>query len=183
MTNLRLYYAIRPTESSRTLRLRAASDYANEPVENFTEDKGLYGKPFFPSHPDVHFSVSHTGGLWVCAFADREVGCDVQEHRPHDEPKRLAQIAKRWFSAEEERYLAARGYEPAEFYRIWARKEAYVKLTGAGIAEGRFREFDMTRETNGRVIRDVALPYGPKHAAAVACGTEFIVECKALSAR
>ncbi len=178
MTKLFLYYKTNPAEPSHTLRLRAAADYTEEPAENFTESEGMYGKPYFPSHPDVHFSVSHTGGLWVCAFADSEVGCDVQEHRKNDDPVRLRRLAKRWFSEGERRYLDERGYEPAEFYRIWARKEAFVKFTGDGIGEGKFPEFDMTGAIDGCAMRDIILPYAEKHAAAVVCTEEFDVELR-----
>lgn len=176
MTKLFLYYSINPSEPSRTLRLRAAADFTGDPVENFTESAGTYGKPYFPSHPHVHFSVSHTGGIWVCVFADCEVGCDVQDHRKNDDPVRLKRLAKRWFSDGERRYLDECGYVPAEFYRIWARKEAYVKFTGAGIGEGKFPEFDVMLPMDGCVLRDIVLPYGRNHAAAVVCAEEFDAE-------
>lgn len=180
MTKLFLYYNVNPTEPSRTLRLRAAADFTGDPVENFTEAVGTYGKPYFPSHPDVHFSVSHSGGIWVCAFADCEVGCDVQEHRTNDKPERLERLAKRWFSGDERRYLDECGYEPAEFYRIWARKEAYVKFTGDGIGEGKFPTFSVTSPINGCVLRDIVLPYEAKHAAAIVCAEAFDITLREL---
>lgn len=178
MTKLILYYKTVPSESSHTLRLRAAADFTGEPAETFTESAGIHGKPYFPSHPDVHFSVSHTGTLWVCAFADKEVGLDVQEHRETDDPARLARLAKRWFSDGERRILNECGYEPAEFYRIWARKEAYVKFTGDGIGAGKFPEFDVTEAIAGCVIRDLVLPYEKNHAAAIVCADEFDTELR-----
>lgn len=180
MTKLFLYYKINPSEPSRVLRLRAAADFIGNPAETFTEAEGVYGKPHFPSHPDVHFSVSHTGGIWVCAFANREVGCDVQDHRTNDKPERLERLAKRWFSGNERRYLEECGYAPAEFYRIWAWKEAYVKFTGAGIGEGKFPEFDVTGTIDGCVMRNLILPYEQPHAAAVVCADEFDMELREL---
>lgn len=180
MTKLILYYKTAPAESSHTLRLRAAADFTGEPVENFTESAGIHGKPYFPSHPDVHFSVSHTGTLWVCAFADKEIGCDVQEHRENDDPARLSRLAKRWFSDGERQVLEECGYQPAEFYRIWARKEAYVKFTGDGIGAGKFPEFDVTESIAGCVMRDIVLPYEKNHAAAVVCTDEFDIEWREL---
>ncbi len=178
MTKVILYYIANSSEPSRTLRRTAASDFTGEPVENFTESAGIHGKPYFPSHPDVHFSVSHTGNLWVCAFADREVGLDVQEHRENDDPTRLARLAKRWFSDGERRVLDNCGYDPAEFYRIWARKEAFVKFTGDGIGAGKFPELDVTEPIAGCVVRDIVLPYEKNHAAAVVCAEDFAVEMR-----
>lgn len=178
MTNAILYYSIGSSESSHTLRLRAASDFTGDPVENFTQAEKLRGKPYFPSHPDVHFSVSHTGTLWVCAFSDTEIGLDVQEHRENDAPARFVRLAKRWFSDGERQYLDKCGYEPAEFYRLWARKEAYVKFTGDGIGEGNFPELDVTETIAGCVMRDIVLPYTKKHAAAIVCAEEFTAEIR-----
>ena len=178
MTKLFLYYKLRPAESSHFLRLRAAADFTGDPVENFAQSAGIHGKPYFPSHPHVHFSVSHTGGIWICAFADREVGCDVQDHRKNDDPARLRRLAKRWFSEGERTYLEQCGYEPAEFYRIWSRKEAYVKFTGDGIGEGNFPSLDVTQSLPGCVMRDIVLPYPEKYAAAVVCEEEFAMELR-----
>ncbi len=180
MTELVLYYKRNPTKASHILRLRAASDYTGDSVESFTESTGIHGKPFFPSHPDVQFSVSHTGGIWVCVFANRPVGCDVQMHRENDDPARLSRLAKRWFSAEECRYLEENGYTPTEFYRIWSRKEAYVKFTGEGIGAGNLPSFTVTRPRRDCVLRDIVLPYPEKHAAAIACGEDFCVTLREL---
>ncbi len=175
MTEIFLYYTIAPVDSSHTLRLRAASDYTGDPVENFTESTGIHGKPFFPSHPDVQFSVSHTGGIWICAFANHPVGCDVQEHRETDDPARLSKLTKRWFSVEECQSFGETRQNPDEFYRIWSRKEAYVKFTGDGISAGNLPSFTTTQPMKTCVIRDIVLPYPKKHSAAIVCGEEFRV--------
>lgn len=179
MREIVLYYALDPSESSHTLRLRAASDYTGTSPEAFTENTRTHGKPFFPSHPDVHFSVSHTGNLWVCAFADCPVGCDVQEHRETEPEKRL-RLAQRWFSAEECREFEKNGCRPTEFYRIWSRKEAYVKFTGDGIGAGKMTSFTVTRPMRDCVLRDIVLPYPKPSSAAIACGEDFSVTFRKL---
>lgn len=40
------------------------------------------GKPFFPDHPDIHFSLSHTAGAAAAALADTPVGVDIERVRP-----------------------------------------------------------------------------------------------------
>ena len=89
------------------------------------------GKPYFAHHPEIHFSISHSGEYWACAFADEEVGLDIQIEDHH---RKKEKIAKRFFSQEEQIYLAKQNY--AEFYDIWAMKEAYLKYTGEGLACG-----------------------------------------------
>ena len=75
------------------------------------------GKPFFPSHPGMHFSLSHTKGYVLCAVSDRPVGADIQVIRPVSEA------------------LIRRVCTPAElgyfgFFDLWTLKESYIKLFG-----------------------------------------------------
>lgn len=46
------------------------------------------GKPCLRDFPDIHFSVSHTDGLVMCAIADRPVGCDVERIVPLEDEVR-----------------------------------------------------------------------------------------------
>lgn len=86
------------------------------------------GKPYFKDVP-LEFSVSHTGGLWVCLIDRSPVGVDIQEIRKCQREK----IARRYYTPDEQEYAAAMG--EAGFFQIWARKEAYVKYTGEGLNE------------------------------------------------
>ena len=111
------------------------------------------GKPYFAEGP--HFSISHTGRkgkmLWAMAVSDDgPVGFDLQEIRPVDYIK----IAERFFTAEEADYIKRLVHEGSagddavlnEFYRIWCRKEAFVKYTGRGFAETGFDSFSVLGE-------------------------------------
>ena len=40
------------------------------------------GKPLFPGLDDHWFSLSHSGGIALCALSDRPVGVDVELVRP-----------------------------------------------------------------------------------------------------
>lgn len=94
--------------------------------------EGAYGKPFLPRRPDVHFSLSHSGGRVMCVTADRPVGCDIQETSPRD-----LRIAHRFFSdAECEAIFAGESEEARQrmFFRIWALKESFLKCIGLGLA-------------------------------------------------
>jgi 4'-phosphopantetheinyl transferase len=87
------------------------------------------GKPFVPGS-EVRFNLSHSGELTVCAFArGREVGIDVELESRKTEPLRLAE---RFFAPDEAEAVRRDGREA--FFRIWVRKEAYVKALGLGIA-------------------------------------------------
>jgi 4'-phosphopantetheinyl transferase len=89
------------------------------------------------AHGGLRFNVSHSHEWALIALSrDREVGVDVEHHRSlhHD----LFDIAARFFAPAEVdalRALAPAEQEPA-FFRIWSRKEAYIKATGEGVSAG-----------------------------------------------
>lgn len=93
------------------------------------EDRHPGGKPFFPQAPHIHFNLSHSGSLVLCAVGDGPVGVDVEEARPRH--ARLPRFALN--NAEYEQYLRA-GATWDAFYTLWTRKEAWSKFTGEGIS-------------------------------------------------
>ena len=97
-----------------------------------------HGKPFLddPAATWLRFNLSHTGELALVAVAHgREVGVDVEEIRGG---RRIEGIAERRFTpAEASELRRLSGDERvAAFHRLWTRKEAYVKATGAGLVGG-----------------------------------------------
>ena len=76
-------------DDSRAERLiRLARLYAAEEAMPLPQTlciaKGEYGKPYFENAPWLHFSVSHSGGLWVCALCRCDVGIDIEQHAGRD---------------------------------------------------------------------------------------------------
>jgi len=88
------------------------------------------GKPWFPGRPEIHFNLSHSAGLCLCAVGDAPVGVDVEVLAP-----RSGGLARRALSEEEYRWYAGRGGRLEDFYTLWTRKEALAKYTGQGIAD------------------------------------------------
>lgn len=83
------------------------------------------GKPSFPDHPQWQFSLSHSGGLCLCALSSRPVGVDVEQVRPC-RPGLPAYVM-----SEEE--LSAFDGSWEDFTRVWTLKEAYCKYLGQSI--------------------------------------------------
>jgi 4'-phosphopantetheinyl transferase len=107
--------------------------------ERFIIGRQTKGKPYFKDMPSLHFSVSHSGDVFVCAFSDLPVGVDIQEYKNRpDEAERCRKIAQRFFHFDEIDALDADTV--SAFYNIWTAKEAYVKYTGDGI-DGDFSAF------------------------------------------
>lgn len=92
------------------------------------------GKPFFPGSPDLHFNLSHSGGICLCAVGTAPVGVDIEVVKPRRD---LDTLAARAFSPAEYRWFTARGGTLEDFYTLWTRKEALAKYTGEGIANVR----------------------------------------------
>lgn len=89
-------------------------------------DRGGFGKPFFPGHPDRHFNLSHTAGLCLCALSEAgAVGVDIERVRP-----RRAGLPRYALSGEE---FAAFDGTWESFYVTWTLKEAYAKLRGGSV--------------------------------------------------
>ena len=91
-----------------------------------------YGKPFFSEHPDVQFSLSHSGTKVLLAVSDRPVGCDVEKISEKPDPLSIA----RHFFAPGETWLLTEAEPDALvplFYRLWTLKESFVKETGRGL--------------------------------------------------
>ena len=108
------------------------------------------GKPFFPDHPDTHFSLSHTAGAAAAALADTPVGVDIE---------RVRTVSVRAM----ERIAGVR--TEAAFFRSWVRREARVKRTGSGIVTMMRMEAPLNR---GEFYYEVDAFHG--YAAGVATG-------------
>ncbi len=112
--------------------------YVNSAPEMLAFQLAARGKPeLAPGSGDrqARFNLAHSGELAVVAVAaDREVGVDIEYARPLEDAQGLA---CRFFSQAESEALAQTppDQQLAAFYRLWTRKEAYLKATGLGISE------------------------------------------------
>ena len=110
---------------------------ADEPLTVFYDDNG---KPYVEHAP--YFSLSHSGGLVICAVDDEPIGADVQVVKGV-----TARLAKKVLSehelAEFERIAEMKSEQEAERYFTicWTEKESVAKLIGTGIGMD-FRTID-----------------------------------------
>jgi 4'-phosphopantetheinyl transferase len=95
---------------------------------------GPQGKPALDPSSSVRFNLSHSEGIFACAFArERDVGIDIEYQRPIAD---CEGIARRFFSPAEQSELMSIN-EPQRtvaFYNCWVRKEAFVKALGGGLS-------------------------------------------------
>lgn len=96
-----------------------------------------YSRSGKPSLAAIHsrrleFSLSHTRGMVVLAFARVAVGIDVERLRPVDQAE---EIIGQYFAPEERQAWHATPLELRRqaFFNGWTRKEAFLKATGEGL--------------------------------------------------
>ena len=83
----------------------------------------------------LHFNLSRSGGVegWVvCAVADTEVGCDVEQVGDWDKA-----VARHYFKNYEYVDTVAQFTHEARrerFFRYWTLKESFMKATGLGLS-------------------------------------------------
>ena len=113
------------------------------------------GKPRLagPDPAQLCFNVSHSHGLALFALTGRcEVGVDLEHVRPFSDEMGLAE---RFFTPREAaalRALDGRGRRET-FFRLWTRKEAYLKAHGLGLSFGLERvEVSHTPEDPAHVV-------------------------------
>lgn len=91
------------------------------------------GKPYAAGLPDVHFNISHSGSIAICAVYDKPVGIDIQKMKNSD----FNSLAKRVFTEKEQELFSrsAQDSRKEQFFRIWTAKESYIKYLGTGIKD------------------------------------------------
>ena len=129
-----VYWYGQKRPSSQECLARGAALFSGQPVGDASArwqiGRSPKGKPYFLSAPDLHCSVTHSGDYWLGAYSDQPLGIDLQIHRK----VRRAAVSRRFFHPAEDAYLQSAGYR--DFFRVWAAKESFVKLSGEGIDSG-----------------------------------------------
>jgi 4'-phosphopantetheinyl transferase len=120
--------------SHATLRY-ILSQYLNILPTQLIFSSGEHGKPFLPDH-SIKFNLSHAGEWALVAVSPvSEVGVDIEKT---DRVLQIMPLAERFFAPGEVTALKALPTEEQAnaFFRIWVRKEAYLKALGVGLFLG-----------------------------------------------
>jgi 4'-phosphopantetheinyl transferase len=120
--------------AARVVLRRLLAAYARLDSRRLDIGYGAHGKPRLIGAPDLRFNVAHADDVAVYAIASgREVGIDVEATARDVD---IDGVARQVFSGIECQALAALAPDArrAAFFRIWTRKEAYVKARGEGLS-------------------------------------------------
>ena len=77
--------------------------------------------------PHIHFNLSHSGNIAICAVSNHAVGADVELMHEAD-----AGIARICFTEQEIAWMNSQDDPGRAFTRLWTRKESYIKYLGTG---------------------------------------------------
>jgi 4'-phosphopantetheinyl transferase len=122
---------------------------------------GPYGKPALIDEA-LHFNISHTADSLLIAVANfADIGIDIEAVKLQ---RNLDSLAERCFSEREYQgwYELPGELQAGAFYRLWTKKEAFVKAVGRGIALG-VEQCEFELDSGGQLL---AIPneYGPASA-------------------
>lgn len=133
---------------------------------------GDNGKPCIPHF--APFSISHSNNTWTMLIMSGAESCglDVQYPRRADP----SGIAKRFFAPEDAEHicsLAGGEADENEFFRMWTRREAFIKATGGSVADSGIpsvRSETVLYEGAMFRLEDIEIPEAPElHAAICSC--------------
>lgn len=119
---------------ARAFLRRLLSTYLGRDPASLTINHGTHGKPCLEDARGIRFNLSHAGDTAMVAVAlQREVGVDIEAVTRDVE---IDGVARQSFSVAERGVLASLtpGTRRDAFFRIWVRKEAYVKARGDGLS-------------------------------------------------
>lgn len=123
--------------ATRALVRTVLSRYASAEPADWRFAANDHGKPYilFPSvTPPIHFNLSNTPGLVVCAVsvAHERVGIDVERI---DRGCKAIEIANEYFSPSELHAMRAlpQAEQSLRFLTFWTLKESYIKARGLGL--------------------------------------------------
>ena len=86
------------------------------------------GKPSLEGYENIHFNISHSWGLVVCAIDDFAMGVDIEHLSKRRDKKNLE-----YCSPAEIKYINNSQSNSNAFWEIWTRKESYLKAVGIGL--------------------------------------------------
>ena len=93
-------------------------------------------------HPEIQFSLSHSGAMIVFAQASVPVGADVEEIRDMD-----LSVFHRFLNGNEKSLIASRADPFPAFFTVWTAREAFAKQTGRGLSLFEEEEYRIDYDT------------------------------------
>ncbi len=133
-----------------TLRSLLAG-YLGIPAKEISFEYSKYDKPSLAQAQNLDFNLSHTEGMAIFGFTrGHRIGVDIERFRADF---RADEIAERFFSLAEREALRKipEALRHESFFRIWTRKEAYIKALGEGLSHP-LHQFDVSLDSRAALL-------------------------------
>ena len=137
----------------RGLLRKCVGEYLHQQPETIVLAYTNRNRPVLAQDDSIQFSISHTHDLVAVALtADARIGIDLEHIHPTPD---LPELAERILSAQDLKTFQSLPRDEAltAFFRVWTRKEAYLKARGEGITEG---------------LQEISVSLGPEEISSVA---------------
>lgn len=108
---------------------------------------GEWGKPTLKYHPQICFSLSHSGDYAICTIGDKPLGNDIERVR-----EGRLKVADRFFAGEERNWIydtEDAAEQTFRMFRLWTMKESFIKAIGRGMSLS-LQDFAVHMEESGR---------------------------------
>ncbi len=117
---------------ARSILKILVSQYLNCQPKDVCIKVGANKKPYLFTNSTVllEYNISHSGNWIVVAFANDAIGVDVEQIQASFNFESLLTAC---FSNEEQHYIQNNANSRELFYRLWTRKESFVKATSKGL--------------------------------------------------
>ena len=89
-----------------------------------------HGKPYLKEYRNIHFNISHSGNIAVCAMSDKELGSDIEKTKHFSET-----LIDHVFLTSEKKFIRP-DMADKDCTRMWTIKESIMKYLGTGIGLG-----------------------------------------------
>lgn len=125
-------------------------------IKDISYRYGENGKPYLHDMENVHFNISHSEDVVICAISPEKTGCDIEKTGKYS-----LETAERFFHNSEYELILSQGDDRLKqemFFRLWTLKESYIKMTGSGLRIP-LNSFYVSFKDN-KVILEQNLPYG-----------------------
>lgn len=114
-------------EARKLLRSALAQNGVSESGQKFVYNE--YGKPSLENNRELHFNISHSDSLAVCAIAKSPIGVDTELIRKFPE-----RVMARCFTEREIEFVKQSRSSEISFFQLWTLKESYIKAIGMGLS-------------------------------------------------
>jgi 4'-phosphopantetheinyl transferase len=112
----------------RILLFRGILEIFNKDFQNKEIRYTKYNKPFFNDN-SIHFNISHSGEIVICAITDQsEIGIDIEMISNIE----IEDLKSQFTENEWNRIMNSNNKQEA-FFEYWAQKEAVIKSHGDGL--------------------------------------------------